>query len=101
MTGATSQKSAWALWRRNLLVWAALLALLGLTLGLAFVQLGGLNIVVALGIAGLQVALLGLFFMDLLRSNALLRLAAVAGLFWLVILFALTLSDYLTRAGAV
>ena len=35
--------------------------------------------------------------MGLRRSGPLMRLAAAAGLFWLVILFALTLSDVLTR----
>lgn len=94
---SSEPRSAWHLWRRNLLIWAALMVLLGATLTLAYVPLGTFNIVVALTIAGAKVALVALFFMMLSRSDALLRLAAVAGLFWLAILFALTLSDYLTR----
>jgi hypothetical protein len=35
--------------------------------------------------------------MNLVRSSTLLRLGAVAGLFWLAFLFVLTSSDYLTR----
>jgi len=44
-----------------------------------------------------KVALVLVFFMQLQSSSALLRLASVAGLFWLVLMFGLTASDYLTR----
>lgn len=86
-----------SLWRRNLLVWAALLALLGLTFGLAYIPLGPFNTVAGLGIAAIKVALVALLFMNLGLSNTLARLAAAAGFLWLVVLFALTLSDTLTR----
>jgi cytochrome c oxidase subunit 4 len=59
----------------------------------------GYNTGVNLAIAGLM-ALIGLlFFMDLLQDMVLLRLAAAAGFFWLVIMFPLTFADYFTRAG--
>ena len=97
MTAVVANTSAWSLWRRNLLIWAALLVLLGLTFALAYVPLGPFNAVTALGIAAIKAGLVALLFMGLRRSGSLIRLAAAAGLFWLIILFALTLSDFLTR----
>jgi len=83
----------YAIWRKNGLVWLALLVLLGLTFGAAHLPLGGFNVVVGLVIAGIKVALVIVIFMGLGRSAALIRLAAAAGVFWLVILFTLTLTD--------
>lgn len=80
-------------WRRNGLVWIALLVLLGLTFWAAHLPLGGLNVVVGLGIAAIKVALVVVIFMGLGRSAALIRLAAAAGVFWVTILFVLTLTD--------
>jgi cytochrome c oxidase subunit 4 len=91
------ESCAWDLWRRNLMVWAALLALLTLTFCAAYLPLGSFNAPVALSIAALKVGLVALFFMELSSSDPLLRLAAGAGLFWLAILFLLAFNDYLTR----
>jgi cytochrome c oxidase subunit 4 len=76
---------------------AALLALLALTWGVAYVDLGSFNLIVALAIAIAKAIVIALFFMHIKGSNRLLHLAAVAGLMWLAILIALTLSDYFTR----
>ena len=100
MSGAAHCPSAWPLWRRNLPIWAALLVLLGITLGAAYVPLGPFNVAIGLVIAAIKASLVGLLFMNLKRSGPLMRLAAAAGFFWLVILFALTLSDVLTRASS-
>jgi cytochrome c oxidase subunit IV len=89
--------SAWELWRRNLVIWAALLGLLGLTFCAAYLPLGAFNAPVALSIAAVKAGLLGLFFMELSRSDPLLRLAAGAGFLWVALMFMLALSDYLTR----
>ncbi|WP_414474503.1 cytochrome C oxidase subunit IV family protein [Microvirga sp. M2] len=97
MSDQTGNVSVWSLWRRNLLVWLALLVLLGLTFALAYIPLGPFNIVSALGIAAIKVGLVSFLFMGLARSSALIRLAAAAGIFWLIVLFSLTLSDILTR----
>lgn len=77
--------------------WAALLLLLLLTVGAAYVDLGAMNIVLALGFAGLKAALILLFFMHIRGSSRLLHLAAVAGVLWLAIMLAMTLGDCLTR----
>jgi cytochrome c oxidase subunit 4 len=75
----------------------ALLFLLVLTLGAARVNLGPFNTVVAMLISIAKATLVALFFMHLRYSKALLWVFAGAGLFWLGIMFALALSDYLTR----
>jgi cytochrome c oxidase subunit 4 len=86
------------IWLRPIAAWAALV-LLGLaSLGSAYLPLNVFNTAVNLAIAGIMVILLWLFLMDLIGSDALLRLMAVAGLVWLSFMFALTFSDYLTRA---
>lgn len=85
------------IWRRTVPVWLALLALLGLTLALAYVPLGKLNTVSAIGIAFAKALLVALFFMHLKQPDPLLRLAGAATLLWLFFMFSLTLADILTR----
>lgn len=76
---------------------AALLGLLLLTVGAAYIDLGPLNTVVAMSVSLAKGALILLFFMHLRHGSGLVRLAAFAGFFWLGILFVLALSDFLTR----
>jgi cytochrome c oxidase subunit 4 len=87
--------------RRNGLVWLALLVLLGLTFWAAHLPLGSFNVVVGLAVAAIKVSLVVVMFMGLVRSPALIRLAASAGVFWLAILFVLTLTDVIAsrRSG--
>ncbi len=75
-----------------------LLALTGLTIWVATVDLGPLNVVLALVIATLKAALVVLYFMHARYSPGRTRLVIVAGLFWLAILLVMTLADYLTRS---
>ncbi len=91
--------SAGVLWRRMVPVWLVLLGLLGLTLALAYQPLGRLAGPVALGIAALKAMVVALWFMQLRRPDPLLRLAASVSLVWVAFLFALTLSDLLTRTA--
>jgi cytochrome c oxidase subunit IV len=82
-----------------LLVFLALLILTLITTGIAFVDLGaGWNTTIALAIAVTKALLVALYFMHLRTSSPLTILFAGAGIFWLGILFALTMSDYLTRS---
>jgi cytochrome c oxidase subunit 4 len=78
-------------------VYAALLVLLGVTTGLAFVDLGSLGTAVAIGIAVLKAGLVLLVFMHLRGSSRLTWIFAGVGFYWLAILVTLTLSDLLTR----
>jgi cytochrome c oxidase subunit IV len=68
-----------------------------LTWAIAFVNLGPWNPVVALTIACIKAVLVILFFMHVRYSNKLTKFTVVAGFFWLMILIALSLSDYITR----
>ena len=84
------------IWLRPTTVWVALV-LLGLAnLGSAYLPLNALPL--NLTIAAIMVILLWLLLMDLIGSAALVRLIAAAGLVWLSFMFALTFSDYLSRA---
>ena len=58
---------------------------------------GPLNVVVALTIACIKATLVVLYFMHVRYSGRLVSLVIVAALLWLVILFAITFSDYWTR----
>jgi cytochrome c oxidase subunit 4 len=79
------------------LVWAALMGLLALTLGASFVFTGPLSLVTSLGIAFTKAALVFWFFMHLREEGGLVRLAAVGAGVWLLILFILSAADYTTR----
>jgi cytochrome c oxidase subunit 4 len=79
------------------LVFASLIALTLLTTGVAFIDLGRINTVVALAIAVCKMLLVILFFMHVRYSSGLTKIVLVAAFFWLAILIALSLSDYLTR----
>jgi cytochrome c oxidase subunit 4 len=79
------------------LIFLALLVLMALTTGVAFIDLGPLNTVVALAIAGCKMMLVVLFFMHILYSKNLTKIVAAAGLLWLMILLMLTMSDFATR----
>jgi cytochrome c oxidase subunit IV len=75
----------------------ALMVLLVLTLVAARYDMGVFNTIVALTIAVVKAVLIVLFFMHLRWSTPLVRVFAVAALFWLMILFVLTLDDYFSR----
>jgi cytochrome c oxidase subunit IV len=71
----------------------------GLTVLAAFRDFPGpLNAVVALTIAVVKATFVVLYFMHVRYSSRLVWLVIAAGLFWLAIMFALTISDYSTRS---
>ena len=79
-------------------VFAGLICLTALTTGVAFVNMGRMNTVVALAIAVAKMLLVILFFMHVKYSPGLTRIVVLAGFFWLAILVALSLADELTRS---
>jgi cytochrome c oxidase subunit 4 len=81
------------------LAWLALMALLGTTLALSFVSLGTGNIIVAMCVSVAKTAIVIFLFMKLAQSPRLAWVFAAAGLFWLLILFGLSGTDFLTRSG--
>ena len=78
-------------------IFAILLLCTYLTWQLAYFDLGPLNTVAALGIAVFKSGLVVLFFMHAKYSTRLTWVVGIAGVFWLGILLALTMGDYLTR----
>lgn len=77
--------------------WLGLLALLALTVTLAYLPLGAFNIAVALGIGATKAAIVAALFMELWHRGAKTLVFATAGLFWLAILLWLGLMDFMTR----
>jgi cytochrome c oxidase subunit 4 len=84
-------------------VFAALMFLLFLTVGAAFIPAsileiwGPLNVMIAMTIAIIKAVLIFWFFMHLKWGNKVIWLFAGSGFMWLVIMFMLTYADYLTR----
>jgi cytochrome c oxidase subunit 4 len=78
-------------------IFSALMVLTAITVGVAFINLGSLNPIVALGVAAIKATLVILFFMHVKYSSRLTKLTVVLSLFFVVILFAETLMDYATR----
>ena len=81
----------------NLWVLFALLLLLGLTAGSAFIPMGLFNTVANLGIAMAKALLVMIFYMRLKTDSPLLHIVAAAGFAWLAVLIGLSLLDLLTR----
>ncbi len=83
--------------RMYYLVFAALIAGTILTYAAAKVDMGPLNNIVMLTIACTKATLVILFFMHVRWSTRLTWVVAMSGFFWLLILFGIGMSDYLTR----
>jgi cytochrome c oxidase subunit 4 len=77
--------------------WLGLLALLALTVTLAYLPLGAFNVPVALVIGATKAAIVAALFMELWHRSARTLVFATAGLFWLAILLWLGLMDFMTR----
>jgi len=78
-------------------VWAALICLTWTTVGVSYIELGELNVVIALLIALIKASLVAWIFMGVRFSAPMTRLFVVAGLVWLTIMIVITSGDYATR----
>jgi len=78
-------------------VFVALIVLTGATYWTALMDLGPLNTPVAMTIAIVKALLVVLIFMHVKYSNKLVQTMVVASVLWLLIMFAFTGQDYLTR----
>jgi cytochrome c oxidase subunit 4 len=83
--------------RTNLTVFGVLLALLVLTIAVAYIDLGVMAIPVAMAIATVKAVLIMLYFMHVRFSSRLIWIFSGAAVFWLFILLALSFNDYLVR----
>jgi cytochrome c oxidase subunit 4 len=91
MSGHVAPKSMYV-W-----VWLALIVGTGLTVLAAEVDLGALNNIVMLTIACTKALLVILFFMHVRWSTRLTWVVVASGFFWLLIMFGLTMTDYMSR----
>jgi cytochrome c oxidase subunit 4 len=79
------------------LTWLALLALMGTSLGSAYLPLGTGNLAAGVAIATTKTGLVVWWFMALRRASAMTRIAAAVGLAMLLVLMLLGATDYATR----
>jgi cytochrome c oxidase subunit 4 len=83
--------------RVYLAVFSALMVFTAITVAAAFVDLGALNNVVMLTIAVAKATLVVMFFMHVRYSTRLIPVVVFGGVFFLLVMFGITMSDYLTR----
>lgn len=81
-------------------IFATLIVFTILTVLASYAELGPFNIIVALLIATIKGTLVVLFFMHLRYNPRLTWVVVIASVFFLFIMFALTMTDYMTRAWA-
>ena len=79
------------------LIFAILMVLTLATTAIGMIDLGRLNVVVALVIATIKALLVVLFFMHIYWSSKLNKLVVVSGVLWLALLLWLTLTDIFSR----
>ena len=79
------------------LIFGILMVLTLVTTRVAYLDLGRMNVVVALAIACVKSVLVILFFMHLAYSRRLNQLTIVAAFLWLTLLISLTLADIWSR----
>ena len=78
-------------------IFGILMVMTALTVYAAFHHLGVFNFQVAIGIAITKATLVVLFFMHAKYSSRLTKLFVGMSFFFLIIMFALTLTDYMSR----
>jgi cytochrome c oxidase subunit IV len=83
--------------RTYVIIWLILTIMTFVTYGVAQIDLGPFNIVIALAIAAFKMMLVVWFFMHVRTDNPLTKLFVFAGFFWMAILFVFTLGDYFSR----
>jgi cytochrome c oxidase subunit 4 len=91
MSGHISPKSVYYT------IFGALMVLTAITVAIAFQPLGVLNFPVAISIAITKATLVVLYFMHVKYSSRLTKMIVGMALFFLVTMFGLTLTDYLSR----
>ena len=77
----------------------SLIIMTAITVSVSFIDLGALNITVALAIASVKALLVGFFFMHLFWDNRLYLLIFSVGLLFLTIFLTLTMFDTTTRGS--
>ncbi|MCU1296041.1 MAG: Caa(3)-type oxidase, subunit [Acidobacteriaceae bacterium] len=79
-------------------IWIALMCLTVITAGVAFIDLGPFNTIVALSIATFKAVLVVLIFMHVkYTSERLTKTVVISAIFFLFLLLGLSMADYTTR----
>ena len=78
-------------------VLVVLLLLTGLTVGVSYVDLGIMNVPIALGIASTKVTLVLLFFMHLKYEGKAIKISFICTIFFLAIMISFTFWDVAFR----
>ena len=78
-------------------IFAVLMALTVITVAVSYVNLGPLNIIVAITVAVIKATLVVLYFMHVRYSSRLTWVVVGAGVFWLLILLGMLMGDYGSR----
>ena len=78
-------------------VFFGLMFFTALTVFSATRDLGWLNTPIALAIAGCKASIVVWFFMEIRHATSLTRMAVLAAIFWLTLLFIFTFSDFKSR----
>lgn len=85
-------------WKVYLRVWLALMALMVATAWLSTINTGEWSSMIAYGIAVTKAVLVVLFFMHVkYESQKITLVVIIAGVFWLLLLMGLSMTDYLSR----
>src|SRR6185437_4398812 len=79
------------------LVFFALIVLTWVTTLVSTIDLGSLNIYVALSIAIFKASLVALFFMHVKYGTRLTKMIVMCGLYWLLLLLFIAMADHCTR----
>lgn len=79
--------------------WLVMIGLTGISIWIAFLNLGLYAAVVQYCIAATQAAILFILFMRLKEPPSLKWIFAGSGFFWLMFLYGLSWTDYATRRG--
>jgi cytochrome c oxidase subunit 4 len=83
--------------RTYVTVFIGLVILTGLTYLAAINDFGALNTPIAMGIAVMKASLVVIYFMGVRYNTPLTKVVVVAGFFWLLIMFGITMGDYVSR----
>jgi len=79
-------------------IFVTLLIFTGITYWVAQHDYGMMNTPVALSIAVFKASLVVIYFMGVRYNTPLTKVVVVAGFFWLLIMFGLTMGDYVSRS---
>jgi cytochrome c oxidase subunit 4 len=85
--------------RTYVAIFFALMVFTAITVAVAYLDLGALNNVVMLGIAVAKATLVVLFFMHVRYSTRLIPLVVVGAVFFLLLMFGITMADYVSRGA--